>query len=252
MRKWIDLGLSVGVGLALVVAIAALLQAGTVYQEMGVSRYDSLHLDDSGGTATPVFMANQAGTGVIAEFRDAGTPVVRVPDGGGLDVIVGNVSSGTGAYTITDDLVVTGTLVVSGNVSSGTGAVTVSDDLTVTGVVTFADHVELITGEIWISGTREYTVSHYGLDLGGNVLTMTGTAFSGPIVYGTASNVVSGTVISHGVGTTPTVAFLQAYTTSIEAAPVFVLSPAGLTSSVITVAITPTVASMTVYWWVGK
>jgi hypothetical protein len=50
----------------------------------GISAW--LHLSDTGGTATPVILANQAGTGRILELRDASTPVVMVNDGGALDL----------------------------------------------------------------------------------------------------------------------------------------------------------------------
>jgi len=51
-------------------------------QEMGVTNLSSLHLKDTGETATPVFMVNQEGTGAIAVFEDAGTPVASIYDGG--------------------------------------------------------------------------------------------------------------------------------------------------------------------------
>ncbi len=37
-----------------------------------------------------------------------------------------------------------------------------------------------------------------------NVISMSGATFTGPIKYGSASNVISGTTIAHGMGTTPT------------------------------------------------
>ena len=53
----------------------------TEIQQLGVTNLDSLHLSDNGGTATPVLLVNQDGTGVIAEFRDAGTPIAQFLDG---------------------------------------------------------------------------------------------------------------------------------------------------------------------------
>jgi hypothetical protein len=43
-------------------------------------------VSDTGGTATPVVLANQAGTGRILELQDASTPVFMVNDGGALDL----------------------------------------------------------------------------------------------------------------------------------------------------------------------
>jgi len=53
-------------------------------ETLGVTNLDSLHLSDTGGTATPVLLVNQDGAGVIAEFRDGSTPVVQILDGGSL------------------------------------------------------------------------------------------------------------------------------------------------------------------------
>ena len=48
----------------------------------GVSNMDSLHLSDFNGTATPNFLVNQRGAGVIAVFQDAGTPIATWNNGG--------------------------------------------------------------------------------------------------------------------------------------------------------------------------
>jgi hypothetical protein len=48
----------------------------------GVSNMDSLHLSDFNGTATPNFLVNQRGSGVIAEFQDGGTPIATWSNGG--------------------------------------------------------------------------------------------------------------------------------------------------------------------------
>jgi len=61
---------------------------------MGVSNLDSLHLRDSNGTATPNFIADQRGSGNVAEFRVNGTPMARVSNDGALDVL-----AGVGSYT---------------------------------------------------------------------------------------------------------------------------------------------------------
>jgi len=73
--------------IALVVLVMAVLATLAVactrdVQEMGVTNLSSLHLSDTGGTATPVFIADQQGLGAIAVFEDAGTPVASIYDGG--------------------------------------------------------------------------------------------------------------------------------------------------------------------------
>jgi hypothetical protein len=70
--------------LCLVAALVLMLLGGCNQgtQTMGVTNLDSLHLSDSGGTATPVLLANQTGTGAIAEFQYNGTPVWAANTGG--------------------------------------------------------------------------------------------------------------------------------------------------------------------------
>lgn len=102
--------------LAVVAILIALGNAQVVRSRptLGVSNFDSIHLRDTNLTATPNFMADQQGAGVIAEFRDGGTPVVRISDGGALSMLGGGslVSNGilnvapasyalTGAQTLT-------------------------------------------------------------------------------------------------------------------------------------------------------
>lgn len=72
---------------ALTVQVAQLRGPGAQqFTALGVTNLSSLHLSDTGGTATPVFMVNQDGAGVIAEFRDGLTPVVQILDGGSLSL----------------------------------------------------------------------------------------------------------------------------------------------------------------------
>jgi hypothetical protein len=54
--------------------------------QQGVSNLDSLHLSDTGGTATPALRVNQDGTGKIIELLDASTPVWAINDGGAFDI----------------------------------------------------------------------------------------------------------------------------------------------------------------------
>lgn len=74
----------------------------------------------------------------------------------GASDLVGNISSSTGAVSVTDNLYVSGTSDLVGNVSSSTGALTVTDDLRLTGAlevigaisnpsyyITITDHVDI-------------------------------------------------------------------------------------------------------------
>lgn len=114
--------------LALIVAFTALRPIDANGRpRLGVTNFDSIHLSDANGTATPNLQARQNGTGVIAEFKDGATTVARFPNGGGFDLLVGALSADGG-------------LDLDGNLSSGTGALTITDNVLIDGA---ADAVQL-------------------------------------------------------------------------------------------------------------
>ncbi len=76
---------------------------------LGVTNLDSLHLKDTNGTATPNLLADQRGSGAIAEFRDGGTPVARFPNGGGFNLISGPLIYGVQTSSVTATFVITPT-----------------------------------------------------------------------------------------------------------------------------------------------
>jgi len=78
-------------------------------------------------------------------------------------------------------------------------------------------------------------------------LTLAGAEMSGPVRFGSASTVVSGTLIAHGLATTPTVALLTAGATITT--PLFVQAT---NATSITVGINDEVSVTTVYWLAGK
>lgn len=83
------------------------------------------------------------------------------------------------------------------------------------------------------------------------MLTLEGLAFSGPVVFGNASGVVSGTTIAHGLGTTPTAAalapsYLGAFTNTI-----YVLAT-DATSITVALGYSEGVTTTDVYWFAGK
>jgi len=78
-------------------------------------------------------------------------------------------------------------------------------------------------------------------------LTLQGVAVSGPIRYGSASTVISGTTIAHGLATTPTVATLTA---GIPITTPLYITARNATS--ITVGINDSVSVSTVFWIAGK
>lgn len=98
-------------------------------QPMGVTSLDSLHLSDTGGTATPVFIANQSGTGAIAVFQDATTPVASFYDGGTLDMHNYAISNVGAAGT---DFGADGSLTTAAGITISNGDAVVADDLRIT------------------------------------------------------------------------------------------------------------------------
>jgi hypothetical protein len=132
----------------------------------------------------------------------------------------------TGALTPTS-LTASGASDLGGNVSSSTGAVTVTDAVYVTS-----------------------TLETVGSATVGGSLTLESVAFSGPTTFGSASGVVSGTTIAHGLSTTPTAVLLTpvstgGYTTTVP----YVI---GTDTTSITVGVADGVSISTLYWLAGK
>lgn len=89
----------------LVLVLLAALLIGPVIAQDGVTNFTGVHIavPTYQTTATPGLMVDNAGLGVGFEVRDAGTPVARFADGGGLDVISGGVTVTDGGLALTDD-----------------------------------------------------------------------------------------------------------------------------------------------------
>jgi len=170
---------------------------------------------------------------------------------------------------------------VTGNVSGATyvTATTLYGDLVgdVTGDVTAADYVTATT--LYVGGGSDfdgamnvdangdfdslstlsidssaYTNSTGDIALNGNVgvtgtLTLESVAFSGPVRFGSATSVVSGTTIAHGLGITPTVALLTPGATGGYTATVYILASNAVS---ITIGVQDGVTVPTLYWLAGK
>ena len=140
----------------------------------------------------------------------------------------GNISSGTGAITVTDSVNITGavdcdstlnadgavtfnsTLDVDGNISSGTGAITVTDSLNVTGTVDFdstlnVDGASTLVGDVtasalvdvgtWLNLTAATTISVTA----GAIITPAGTYQ--PLTSGSAVTCSTSSCIADGTRT---------------------------------------------------
>jgi len=93
------------------------------------------------------------------------------------------------------------------------------------------------------------------VDLNGNLnidgtLTLESVVLSGPVTFGTATTVISGTTIAHGIGTTPTVVLLTpqdagGYTTTVP----YVLATDTIS---ITIGVADSVTLETLHWMAGK
>jgi len=124
-QGWINAGLAALAAVALVVGVLGYLEASAEYQVMSASGY-LFSLED--GTGTVRFSVSDAGAidGLGAIDADGAATLNST-----LDV--------DGATTLNS------TLDVDGNVSSGTGAVTVTDALTVSGPITLASNVNALS-----------------------------------------------------------------------------------------------------------
>lgn len=178
--------------MALILAVISLADSQVDYQTMSVSGY-LFTVEDGEGNVR--FSVSDAGAvdGIQALDADGAVTLNSTLD------VDGNVSSGTGAFTITDSLNVTGavdfdstfnadgaaafnsTVDIDGNISSGTGAVTVTDQFLVDGA---ADAVQLTvqgyttqTSSLAVfeqsDGTDLVTISGAGvLDVNGHEVTL--------------------------------------------------------------------------------
>jgi hypothetical protein len=177
--------LTLAVGLGLVALVAVNLYLGMSYPlppvveeeivALGVTNFSGLQVS---GNETDEFVVNQTGSGDIVEFRDSGSVVLRIFDGGLIttssSISVGGRITATSWISAFNDLSVSGALDVAGNASSATGAFTVSDDLSVSGAVTLASSLSLADNtSVYVAGGSEYTVTSAGIDVGSNALTLT-------------------------------------------------------------------------------
>ena len=133
----------------------------------------------------------------------------------------------TGTLDVDGATTLNSTLDVDGNISSGTGAVTVTD-------------------AVYITSTLE-TVGNV---TAGGTLTLESVAFSGPVRFGTASSVVSGTLIAHSLATTPTAILLTPQSTGGYTTTVPYILASNATS--FTVGIADSVTIATLHWMAGK
>lgn len=89
----------------------------------------------------------------------------------------------------------------------------------------------------------------------GSTISLNGVALSGPTRYGTATNVVSGTTLAHGLGTTPTVFMLQNATAQAATYTQTLYAPLSLCNTVsctVNVSQGSVVTFTTVQWQAGK
>lgn len=149
-------------------------------------------------------------------YSDDGSTETATLDGATGNLSLDGALTSAGAQTVNNDLTLTGTLysnveiltigdsvIITGTLMSDGETVTIGDSAAVTGTldvslgITATENISAGTG-LAVSGP---TVLH-------GSLTMSDTAFSGPIMYNLVPQVVSGTIVYHGMGTTPTVVLL--------------------------------------------
>lgn len=216
---------------------------------------------------------------LIGSYFDVALPRPDIPDIGALesdiedlqgqvDVLQGGTdedvfSFGVGippdvvrALRVESTLTVDGAATVSGGITGDvtgdiTGDITgdVTGDLTgdVTGDVT-GDLTGNVTGNLSGNITSN-TIVTGNTSLSGT-LTLESVAFSGPVTFGSASNAISGTLIAHGLATTPTAVLL---TPSIDTMTETVYVQASNATSFTVGLSAGSVATITtLYWLAGK
>ena len=143
--------------------------------------------------------------------------------------------------TVTDDITGAGSININGDaIVNGTLTATdtnVTDDLNVTGDVVVTG-TTMITGNTTITGT----------------LALEGIVFSGPVVFGSTSDVISGTLVAHGLGTTPTAVVLTPLFNGTVVTQVVYLLATNATSFTVGIGTdqAEVVTMTTVYWMAGK
>lgn len=129
------------------------------------------------------------------------------------------------------------------------GILTVGGAATFNGSATFAVTPTFSTAATF-SGTATFAVTPTM-----PALTINSVTQSGAIRYGTASNVVSGTLIAHGIGTTPTLFMPMGATAQATTFTQTVYAPASLCNTV-SCTIYVSQGSITNFvaleWWAGK
>ena len=154
----------------------------------------------------------------------------------------------SGGLTLAGYLTVTGNLSTTGALNMGNSAISnignSGTDFSASGGLTLANALTVTTGGI--------SVTAGGASIVGG-LTLTNTAFSGAVRFGSVSAVVSGTTITHGLGGTPTSVMLTPVITNgvVLSQTVYVIS-ADATSIVIGMQISGADALATVYWMAGR
>ena len=113
---------------------------------LGVTHFSGM---DVTGNETDELVVNQTDSGDIVEFRDDGTVVWRLADGGAI--------AHTGDYTVNGNLVVTGTSDLQDTVSDSGGDLTFGDNTVTTGTADIQNYVFDSTGEFNILGYTQVT-----------------------------------------------------------------------------------------------
>lgn len=139
--------------------------------------------------------------------------LARIGSGGSLDVQAG--STFTVAAPVLGNPAFAGNVTISGT-SALVGVATTTSDLSVGNLLTTTGAAKLNGGlsvdstAFTVADATGNTVISGSANISGG-LSMSGVSFTGPIKYGTASTVISGTGISHGIGTTPTLFMIMPY-----------------------------------------
>lgn len=188
---------------------------------------------------------------------------LEVQSGGMLDLQAGSVMTVGSALNLTDTLdmnnsIITnignagtdfsgdGGLATAGGITVATGGVVVTEG----GITVTVGGITVTAGNLIVSDDISVTA---GITVGGAIttsgLTLDSVRFSGPLTFGGASGVVSGTPVAHGLGALPT-SILVSASGIVTAHPMVAISDT--TNFTICFLTDEDPPAMTVYWIAGK
>lgn len=163
-----------------------------------ITNLDGLHLQGSFATATPAFMVDQQGLGVVAEFRDGATPVAHIPNGGGLTIDSGGLTISSGGLSVT-----AGALTASGGLRLTAQTETVTGSWTITPTASYI----VLTSTLEVTSSTTAAITTTAAVAGDIVVLRNGNASDAINIDGTGGTIECKADVALGASDTLTLIF---------------------------------------------